>query len=91
MKTPNPATNMSILINKVTRRDSYTYMSFSCGKMSADVSVGPHGVQVLNKNASHRAWGGIGRHFSSFAEARAGYKSSAMKSMIEAAEKLSAA
>lgn len=82
---------MNVLINEVTKQDGYTYMSLSCEKMSADVSVGPRGVQVLNKNASHRAWGGMGRQFASFAEAKAGYKSSAMKSMIEAAEELSAA
>lgn len=82
---------MSVLINEVTKEDGYTYMSFSCEKLSADVFVGPHGVRVVNKNASHRAWGGMGRHFSSFAEARAGCKSSAMKLMIKAAEELSAA
>lgn len=82
---------MHILINEVTKQDGYISMSFSCEKMSADVLVGPHGVRVLNKNASHKAWGGMGRHFSNFAEAKDGYKSSAMKLMIEAAEELSAA
>lgn len=82
---------MNVQILEVTKQDRYTYMSFSCEKMSAYVSVGPHGVRVLNKNASHRAWGGMGRQFANFAEAKAGYKSSAMKSMIETAEELNAA
>ena len=82
---------MNVQIIKVTKEGRYTYMSFSCEKMSADVSVGPHGVQVINKNASHRVWCGGGRQFASFAEAKAGYKSSAMKSIIDAAEDLSAA
>lgn len=82
---------MNVLINKVTKQDGYTYMSFSCEKMSADVLVGPHGVRVVNKNASHKARGGIGKQFFNFADAKANYKSSAMKAMIEAAEELSAA
>lgn len=48
---------MNVQINKVTKQNGYTYMSFSCEKMSADVLVGPHGVRVVNKNASHKTWG----------------------------------
>lgn len=82
---------MNVQINEVTKQNGYTYISLSCEKMSANVAVGPHGVRVVNRNASHRAWGGMGKQFDNFAEAKANYKSSAMKSIIEAAEELIAA
>lgn len=80
---------MHIMINEFIKENGYTYMSFSSERTEAEVSVGPFGVRVLNKNASHRVWGGLGRHFASFEEAKAGYKSSAMKAIINAAENLS--
>jgi hypothetical protein len=79
---------MNVQINEVTKQDGYTYISLSCEKMSADVAVGPQGVQVVNKNASHRAWRGGGKQFSNFSEAKASYKSSAMRAMLESAEGL---
>lgn len=79
---------MHVLINEVIKENGYTYMSFSSEKSDAEVSVGPFGVRVLNKNASHMVWCGMGRQFASFEEAKAGYKSSAMKSIISAAEAL---
>lgn len=44
-------------------------------------------IGVCCKNASHRAWKGTGRNFNSFDEAKAAYKSSDMKAMIEFVER----
>jgi hypothetical protein len=55
------------------------------------VTVGPQGtwngdVRVLHKNASHRAYRGVGRGFAGFQTARDGYKSTAAKIAIDEAE-----
>ncbi len=42
-------------------------------------------INVTCNNASHNAWRGPGRSFESWAEARGGYKSSDMKSMVDVA------
>lgn len=81
---------MNIQIEQFTKSHGYVFMTLSCEKTKAEICVGPNEVRVVNKNASHRAWGGMGRGFKSFKDARDGYKSSDMKSIIDAAEKLSA-
>ena len=58
----------------------------SCGKTVAQVTTTGATIIVLCKNASHRAWGGMGRCFESFAEAKAAYKSGAMQAIINHAE-----
>lgn len=56
------------------------------GKQKAYVAVFKSGaINVLNANAAHRAFKGIGRHFWSWDEAIAGYKSAFMKNVIELA------
>jgi len=77
---------MNVQIISSSKSDGYTFFSLACGKMAADITVGPSRVSVVNKNACHRAWGGMGRSFDSFDAALSAYKSSAMKTMIEAAK-----
>ena len=45
-------------------------------------------VNVCCQNASHRAFRGIGRTFRNWDEARKGYKSTAMKLIIDEAERI---
>lgn len=63
------------------------YFEATCGKTSAYVwfsnSFGT--VSVCCNNASHRAWGKLGRSFKSVEEALAAYKSPEMKAIIQAA------
>jgi hypothetical protein len=62
--------------------DGYNMLRLSDGKNVASVMKAPDGVYVLNENAAHRAWKGIGRKFANWDEALAGYKSSFMKGVI---------
>ena len=56
-------------------------------KKAAYLSVNQFGtVNVLVRNASHKAYRGLGRFFDSFAEARAAYKSADVKAMLEILE-----
>lgn len=77
---------MTILItsHEVSEHGTH-YIELTNGKKDCSVSFSSRGVQVCCKNASHAAWGGFGRQFGSFADAVDGYKSSAMKAMIEVA------
>lgn len=77
---------MDIQINKTYNISGIKGIEAVCGKVTAEVTVTRSQIIVLCKNASNRAWGGIGRAFESFEAAKAGYKSSAMKSIIEHAQ-----
>jgi hypothetical protein len=60
-------------------------------KKSASVYIGSSYINVLCKNASHRAWGGLGKTFQTAEEAVAGYKTSEMKAIIQSAFEMQAA
>ena len=66
----------------------YRYATGVCGTVKVTVGfvTGPRVyVAVCVLNASHRVWRGLGREFSSIADALGAYKSSEVKSIIEAA------
>ena len=79
---------MDIMITDQTNTEDRVSFEMVSGKKEAYISfnwkLGM--VSVLCKNASHRAWKGMGRTFWSWTEAKDAYKSSDMKSMIEYAE-----
>lgn len=77
---------MEMQINKTYNIGGIKGVEIVCGKTTAEVTVTREQVIVLCKNASNRAWGGIGRVFRNFQDAKDGYKSSVMKSIIEYAE-----
>lgn len=67
------------------------HVTATSGKTTASVSVYSWGVQVCKQNASHRVWRGGGRQFQSLEQAEQGYKSSSMKSIIQAVRDISQA
>ena len=77
---------MTIQITNVSTAGEYTSMEVSNGTQRAGFMFSPGYIRVCNRNASNRAWGGLGREFCSMAEVREGYRSSAMQAMINAAE-----
>ena len=72
------------ITQQVKQNDSHLF-ELTCGKQSAHIWVTPHYAMVCNLNASHRAWGGLGKRFDSLEAALAGYKSAAMRAMIQTA------
>lgn len=76
---------MEVMVLKSARSGDYLSLELECNKHRAGVLFGPNGVSVCARNASNRAWGGFGRSFPNDDAARAAYKSSAMRSMIDAA------
>lgn len=78
---------MEIQINKFDKSEVGTFFDATCGKTNAYVwfSHGLGTISVCCKNASHRAFGKLGRSFRTIDEALAGYKSSEMKAIIQAA------
>lgn len=76
---------MDVLVLKCARQGDYVSLELECNKHRAGVLFGPNHVSVCARNASNRAWGGLGRFFPNVEAARAAYKSSAMRSMIDAA------
>lgn len=75
---------IQILSHDITdHSESFTLTN---GKKEAFVSFSDSGrVNVLCRNAANKAWRGMGRFFDSAQDALDGYKSGAMKSMIEEA------
>ncbi len=63
----------------------YQYLTARVGKIEAGIFISPIGVNVCQKNASHRAWRGQGRRFENLFQARDAYKSDSMKLIIEEA------
>lgn len=61
----------------------YQYLTASVGKVKAGVFISPIGVNVCQHNASHRAWKGQGRRFTSLFQARDAYKSAPMQTILE--------
>lgn len=72
------------ITQQVKQNDSHLF-ELTCGKQSAHIWVTPHYAMVCNLNASHRAWGGLGKRFDSLEAALTGYKSAAMRAMIQTA------
>ena len=62
-----------------------TYFKFQGKRNVINVSVhSQHGdVNVLNENASHRAYRGMGKTFHNIVEALNNYKSSEMKAILQ--------
>ena len=79
---------MQLIITKQTDR----LIEVTNGKQKAYVGIFSSGsINVLNANAAHRAFKGMGRMFWSWDEAKAGYKSAFMQAVIELAEESLAA
>ena len=77
---------METQITQTLKGEHAFYFQGTCGKTSACVSVYHDGrFQVVCQNAAHRVWRKMGKHFRSFEEAVAGYRSSEMKTLISAA------
>lgn len=77
---------MEIAIDDKNESEYGIYISATCGKKSAFISVYNDGtLQVCCNNASHKAWGGLGKYFKDADDALNNYKSSEMKAMINAA------
>lgn len=74
-----------VLITKHEVTEAGKLVQLSCGKTSAEIWIGKDHMFVCCKNASHRVWRGLGKRFDTVAQALDAYKSSAMKSMIQAA------
>lgn len=81
--------SMMVRVTESNHANGYSFFELECGKQSMSVSVGPRSVRVLVNNASHRAWGGIGKIFDTFAAARAHYRSPAAHAMLDTAAQLS--
>ena len=75
---------MNVNLAKHERTADSHLFELTCGKQSAHVWVSPFHVMVCNLNASHRAWGGLGKRFDNIEQAFTGYKSSAMRAMLQA-------
>ncbi len=73
------------VINAKTSDYGSFHFEATCGKTSAFVSIHSRGVNVICQNASHKAWGGMGRSFKSLEEAVNAYKKAEMKQIITAA------
>ena len=76
---------MDVLITKQIEQNGSRLFELTCGKQSAHIWVTSHHVMVCNLNASHRAWGRLGKRFDNLEAALSGYKSAAMRAMIQAA------
>ena len=65
-----------------------TALEVTNGKQTAFVCTyrNTKGISVTCLNASHRVWRGAGRTFWSWEEARNGYKSAFMKSVVDLAQ-----
>lgn len=68
----------------------YFFAELTAGKHSIAVSASAQEVRVILNNASHRAFGGMGRGFNSWAEAIEGYRTPAVRAMLVEAQRLDA-
>lgn len=75
---------MDVIITRHERTADSHLFELNCGKQSAHVWVSPLHVMVCNLNASHRVWGGLGKRFDNIEHAFTGYKSAAMRAMLQA-------
>ena len=77
--------NMQIQITEKLTGPHGTYISATCGNVSAFLSIHSWGLQVCCQNAAHKCYRGSGKHYASVAQALAGYKSGEMQAIIRAA------
>lgn len=79
---------MDIIITRTNTEGNYKSAEMTAGKKSAFVMINikTNEVNVICKNAAHKAWKGCGRWFDSIQDAVDGYKSTAMKEMIKTIE-----
>ena len=85
---------MEINITESKRYDScdwtYHYFEMTCGKQNLQITVSNHTlckrINVVSCNASHKAWGGLGRAYSTLNEAldttNKGYKNEKVRRMV---------
>ena len=74
---------MEILITDTSCSQYSSSVEMTNGKQKVYISKSSLGsVTILNMNASHKAWRGVGRTFWSFEDAIAAYKSEFMKTAI---------
>ena len=76
---------MQVIITKQAKQNDSHLFEITCGKKTAHIWVSPFNVMVCCLNASHRAWGGLGKRFDSLQDAINGYKSAEMKAIIQTA------
>lgn len=76
---------MNILLTTYREHDAYKYWEMTDGKKSAWILQGRDYVTVCAKNATHRAWRGLGKNFENFDQAKNGYRSAFMRGAIELA------
>lgn len=76
---------MQVIITKQIKQNDSHLFEINCGKKTAHIWVSASHVMVCCLNASHRAWGGLGKRFDNLQQAVNGYKSSEMKAIIQAA------
>ena len=75
-----------MIVNEIkkTLTDNYTHFTLGAGKKEAYIAYN-HNInqlQVIGLNASHKAFMGHGKYFSTFKEALSNYKSQEMIAMI---------
>lgn len=77
---------MDVMILEQSEGNNVKYFTLKAGNKEAFIAVHQDGtMQVCCKNASHSVWKGAGRIFDDKATALASYKSTEMRTMIEAA------
>jgi hypothetical protein len=87
VRTLNQEADMETMITKATETEYTKHFEITCGKTTAYVGIGKKdgSAQVCSYNASHKAWRGMGKHFSTKDDAMNNYRSAEMKAIIEAA------
>ena len=91
-QTKERRNQMQVLIESQEKIEGRIYFELSTEKKSAHISFNPelNSINVLCRNASHKAYKGMGRTFwNGWNEALEAYKSSDMKEMIKVAQSIS--
>jgi hypothetical protein len=71
------------IINEATLASGSKLFELRCGNKQAYVTRCSHGgFDVCVQNASHRAWGGLGKHYRSLEDALSNFKSAEVKAMV---------
>jgi len=79
---------MQVQITTANKSQNSFFFEATCGKKSASVFIGDSYINVVCKNASHRAWGGMGKCFETIEQAIGAYKSNEMKTIIKSAAEM---
>jgi hypothetical protein len=76
----------TLLITKNEKQENLHCLEITDGKKTVFIAKTRWGVDVCQtSNASHRAWGGLGKRYASFEDAIKAYKSAFMRDAIELA------